>query len=153
MAKSVLRCGALVMLTLSWTASAGAGRGGPCGGGVVDRLALSKPAPAYPASARAARVSGVVIIQVRVDEEGRVTEARVCSGHPLLRAAAAGAAYRARFRPNLIEGRPRAFTGVLTYKFERPRPRRRGKRFTGRGRAHIIPVPTLAAGASPLPFR
>jgi TonB family protein len=61
-----------------------------------------------------------VIVQVRVDEEGKVSEARACSGHTLLRAAAVEAAYKARFRPNLIEGRPEGFTGVLTYRFARP---------------------------------
>ena len=130
MSKMRLRVGALtaLALALSLTVSARAGQGtsrGPCGGGIVDRLALSKPAPAYPRRARAGRVSGTVTVQVRVDEEGKVTEARVCSGHPLLREAAAEAAYKARFRPSLLGGRPHAFTGVLTYVVaRRPSPRR-----------------------------
>jgi protein TonB len=122
MSKLILRCGALVVLALSLSASVRAGQGagrGPCGGGVVDGLALSKPAPVYPRRARAAGVWGTVTVQVRVDEEGKVTEARVCSGHPLLRASAVEAAYRARIRPNLVGGRPEAFTGVLSYKFAR----------------------------------
>ena len=123
MSKSILRGGALAALGLGLTASGQAKGRVPCEGGIVDGLAVGKPAPAYPKRARAAGVSGTVTVRVRVDEEGRVARTRVCSGHPLLRAAAVEAARKARFRPLRLGGRSgaEAFADVLTYTFAPPR--------------------------------
>ena len=86
--------------------------------GVLNGRAVSKPAPPYPAVAKAARAEGVVVVRVAVDEEGRVVAAQAQSGHPLLRAASVQAARQARFEPTLIEGRPVKISGVLTYNFK-----------------------------------
>jgi protein TonB len=85
--------------------------------GVLNGMALSKPQPAYPAVAKAARVSGSVAVRVFVNEEGRVVTAEAESGHPLLRQAAVSAAFRAGFEPVLLSGRPVKFSGVLVYNF------------------------------------
>ena len=85
--------------------------------GVLDGKAVSKPQPAYPALAKTARASGVVTVQVTVDETGQVVEASAVSGHPLLRQAAIAAAKQARFAPTLRDGEPVKVTGVLTYNF------------------------------------
>lgn len=90
---------------------------GPISGGVLNGRAISKPQPAYPAIARAARASGTVTVQVLVDESGRVTQARAVSGHPLLQPSAVQAAYQARFAPTLLSGQPVKVTGVITYNF------------------------------------
>ena len=86
--------------------------------GALDEKALSKPAPPYPAVARAARAAGRVVVQVTVDEEGRVILAAAQSGHPLLRAAAEAAARKARFAPTVRGGKPVKVIGTLTYDFE-----------------------------------
>jgi TonB family protein len=86
-------------------------------GGVLDGKALSKPEPAYPALAKAARASGFVTVQVTVDETGRVVSAEAVSGHPLLRPAAVAAARQARFSPTLLDQEPVKVSGVLTYNF------------------------------------
>jgi TonB family protein len=90
---------------------------GPISGGVLNGKAISKPAPSYPAIARAARASGTVNVQVMIDESGRVTSARAVSGHPLLQQSAVQAAYQARFSPTLLSGQPVKVTGVITYNF------------------------------------
>ncbi len=90
----------------------------PISGGILNGKATSLPKPVYPAVARAARASGTVIVQVTVDESGKVTEARAVSGHPLLQAAAVAAARSARFSPTLLSGKPVRVTGLITYKFE-----------------------------------
>jgi len=90
----------------------------PISGGVLNGKAVSKPAPAYPAIAKAVRASGTVTVQVTVDEQGRVTSAQAVSGHPLLRAAAEAAARQARLTPTLLSGKPVKVTGVLTYDFK-----------------------------------
>jgi periplasmic protein TonB len=86
-------------------------------GGVLNGKATSLPKPAYPAAARAVRASGSVSVQVTISESGSVISASAVSGHPLLRAAAVGAARGARFSPTLLSGQPVKVTGVITYNF------------------------------------
>jgi TonB family protein len=89
-------------------------------GGVLNAKAVSKPEPAYPPLAKAARASGPVIVKVIVDETGKVVSADAVAGHPLLRAAAVAAARQATFKPTLLSGEPVKVTGVLTYSFVLP---------------------------------
>jgi len=89
----------------------------PISGGILNGKAISKPAPAYPAVAKAARAQGTVVVQVVVDEEGRVVSAQAVSGHPLLRQAAQQAAEQARFSPTWLSGQPVKITGTITYNF------------------------------------
>jgi TonB family protein len=86
--------------------------------GALDERAINKPAPAYPAVAKAVDASGKVVVQVTVDEQGQVVSAHAVSGHPLLRASAEAAARQARFTPTLLSGRPVKVTGTLTYDIE-----------------------------------
>jgi len=85
--------------------------------GLLNGKATSKPQPAYPALAKAARASGTVTVQVTVDETGSVVSAAAVSGHPLLHAAAVAAAKQAKFTPTLLSGKPVRVSGVLTYDF------------------------------------
>ena len=87
-------------------------------GGVLNGKAISKPQPPYPPIAKAARASGPVTVQILVDESGRVVSATAVSGHPLLRAAAEGAARQARFTPTQLSGQPVKVSGVITYNFQ-----------------------------------
>lgn len=86
-------------------------------GGVLNGRAISKPQPAYPPIAKAARASGTVTVQIVVDESGRVISASAVSGHPLLQQAAVAAARNARFSPTLLSGQPVKVSGVITYNF------------------------------------
>jgi periplasmic protein TonB len=84
---------------------------------VLNGKATSLPKPAYPAAARAVRASGQVTVQVLISESGSVISANAVGGHPLLRAAAEGAARGARFSPTLLSGQPVKVSGVITYNF------------------------------------
>jgi protein TonB len=86
-------------------------------GGVLNGKAISKPQPAYPPIAKAARASGTVTVQILVDEGGRVVSASAVNGHPLLQQAAVAAARQARFSPTLLSGQPVKVSGVITYNF------------------------------------
>jgi protein TonB len=86
-------------------------------GGVLNGKAISKPQPAYPPIAKAARASGTVTVQVLVNEEGSVISAEAINGHPLLLKAAVAAAYQAKFSPRIISGQKVKVSGVLTYYF------------------------------------
>ena len=84
---------------------------------ILNGSAISKPAPPYPQIAKTARVSGVVAVQILIDEQGRVVSAQPTSGHPLLRQAATQAAYQARFSPTYLGEQPVKVSGVITYNF------------------------------------
>jgi protein TonB len=89
----------------------------PISQGVLNGKAISKPQPPYPPIAKAARASGTVVVQIVVDESGKVISAHATSGHPLLQQAAVQAAYGARFSPTLLSGQPVKVTGFITYNF------------------------------------
>ncbi len=84
---------------------------------VISSKIISKPAPAYPALARQARVQGAVTVEILVDEQGRVVAAQATNGHPLLRVAAQQSAFQARFSPTSISGQPVKVSGMITYNF------------------------------------
>jgi protein TonB len=92
-------------------------RTAPISGGVLNGKAISLPKPPYPAIARSARAAGTVVVQVTIDESGKVISARAISGHPLLQAAAVQAAYGARFSPTQLSGQPVKVTGTISYNF------------------------------------
>jgi periplasmic protein TonB len=86
-------------------------------GGVLQGKAISKVQPPYPPIAKAARAAGAVQVQVTISEEGRVLEAAVLSGHPLLRDSALQAAKRWTFQPTELSGVPVKVQGILTFNF------------------------------------
>ncbi|HEU0179185.1 MAG TPA: energy transducer TonB [Blastocatellia bacterium] len=86
-------------------------------GGVLQGKAISRVQPPYPPIARAARASGAVQVQVTISEDGRVIEAAVIAGHPLLRDAALQAAKQWKFQPTELSGVPVKVQGILTFNF------------------------------------
>lgn len=89
----------------------------PISGGVLNGKAIRLPKPSYPAIARSAHASGTVVVQVVIDENGRVISAQAVRGHPLLQAVSVAAARQARFSPTKLSGQPVKVTGVITYNF------------------------------------
>jgi len=83
--------------------------------GVTRGRALTIPKPEYAASAKG--ISGKVIVEVTIDEDGKVTAARAIEGPIELRLAAETAARKARFEPTKLSGKPISTKGVLTYNF------------------------------------
>jgi TonB family protein len=57
------------------------------------------PKATYPAEAKRAGVTGTVAVEVTLDPEGHVIDARAISGPPMLRPAAEEAAFKARLSP------------------------------------------------------
>ena len=84
---------------------------------VLNSRAISLPPPNYPALAKNTRTQGTVIVQVMIDEEGKVIQAKATSGHPLLIPAAQTAAFRARFSPTVLGDTKVKVQGVITYNF------------------------------------
>lgn len=86
-------------------------------GGILNGKAISKPAPVYPPIAKAARASGMVVVQITIDENGDVFSARAVSGHPLLQQAAVNAVRQWKFSPTLLSGQPVKVAGLITVNF------------------------------------
>jgi protein TonB len=87
------------------------------GGNVQESKLIKKVEPVYPELAKRARVSGVVILQVTVDEEGSVTELKVLRGHPLLDEEAKRAVQQWKYSPTLLNGEPVPVIATVTVIF------------------------------------
>jgi len=86
-------------------------------GGVLQGSATKRVEPAYPPLAKAARVSGSVVVEVTIDEEGKVFAARAISGHPLLKDAAVSAAKEWTFAQTMLTGVAVRVIGTITFNF------------------------------------
>ncbi|HYK22234.1 MAG TPA: TonB family protein [Pyrinomonadaceae bacterium] len=89
----------------------------PVSGGVLNGTALSLPPPVYPEAAKRMRTSGVVVVDVILDETGKVVAATASSGPTILREAAVQAALKAKFSPTKLSGQPVKVSGIINYKF------------------------------------
>ena len=88
----------------------------------LEQQVLSKPEPDYPAEALVQRHSGVARVIVTFDETGRVIVATASPGPPeSLREAAFDAAYRATFKPVIIDDRAVVAKGMIDYRFVLPK--------------------------------
>jgi TonB family protein len=74
--------------------------------------------PKYPEEAKKKGIKGNVVVEVNVDEEGKVTSARALTGNKLLRDAAIEAAKGWRFIPTQLKGKPVKVVGRLTFVFK-----------------------------------
>ena len=92
----------------------------PLSAGVLNGKALRLPVPTYPAAARNSGAQGRVVVEVIIDEQGKVIEARAVSGHTFLQQAAVQAARQARFTPALLSGQPIKVKGTINYVFTLP---------------------------------
>jgi protein TonB len=84
---------------------------------LISSKIVAKPVPPYPQIARAARIEGVVMVEILVDEQGRVISATATTGPMMLREAARLAALQARFTPTQLNGQPVKIAGVISYNF------------------------------------
>ncbi len=88
-------------------------------GGLIRPPAKIKDfTPAYPPIAMAAKVQGLVIIEATIGPSGRVQDARVLRGHPLLNSSALGAVHQWEFTPTLLNGQPIAVIMTVTVDFK-----------------------------------
>jgi len=89
----------------------------PVSGGVLNGTALSLPSPTYPEAAKRMRASGIVSVEVILDESGKVISATAISGPSMLRDVAVAAALKAKFSPTKLSGQPVKVAGLINYKF------------------------------------
>jgi TonB family protein len=84
---------------------------------VAQALLLEKTPPIYPPIARAARVSGTVILLVWVSREGSVSNAKVVNGPAMLQEAASACVMKWRYRPYIVNGSPSEFNTIVSLTF------------------------------------
>lgn len=87
----------------------------PINGGMLNGKAIYLPQP----MAVAGEATGVVLVQVLIDESGSVIDARAVSGPQNLHASAVTAARLARFTPTTLMGEPVKVAGTISYNFGR----------------------------------
>ncbi len=85
--------------------------------GSLVAYATNQPQPVYPAAARSMRTTGIVKVEVTVDENGAVTEVQHTSGPSLLQTAAKDAVRKWKFRPFTRDGQPVKATGFVNFNF------------------------------------
>ena len=79
--------------------------------------ALKMTMPVYPQTALRAGIAGLVKVEISLDEQGNVTEAKAVDGQQFLRASAEDAAHRSKFKPALFDGKPIKSKGYIVYNF------------------------------------
>lgn len=90
---------------------------GPIAVGSLLPYAERQSAPIYPPAARSMRSTGIVRVEVTVDENGNVSEVKNSSGPTLLQASAKDAIRKWKFRPILVEGQAVKATGFVNFNF------------------------------------
>jgi protein TonB len=86
-------------------------------GGVVAGLKISGANPVYPPIARAAHVSGSVVLHAIISKEGTIKNLSVISGPEMLRTAATEAVQNWRYKPYLLNGDPTEVDTQITVNF------------------------------------
>lgn len=89
----------------------------PLNGGILNGKALSLAMPQYPYLARTVHIRGTVLVQVLIDESGKVVRACAVEGPNLLMKASESSAMRSRFSPTRLDGKPVKVIGTITYNF------------------------------------
>jgi protein TonB len=87
------------------------------GGDVREPRKVVDVAPEYPELAVTARVQGFVIIEATIDARGRVVNATVLRGVPILEEAALEAVRKWVYTPTLLDGVPTPIIMTVTVRF------------------------------------
>ena len=85
--------------------------------GVVNARAINLVQPEFPKSAISVNVYGEVLVQVLIDETGRVVSAKPISGNLLLFSSSVNAAMKSGFEPVFISSKAVCVSGIITYNF------------------------------------
>jgi len=86
-------------------------------GGVQQGNLVNRVNPVYPAIAKAARISGTVVLQAEISKQGTIENLHVLSGHPMLVQSALDAVKQWRYKPYLLNGEPVPVETTITVTF------------------------------------
>ena len=85
--------------------------------GSLIEYATDRVAPSYPAVAKTMRMTGVVKVEVLVNEDGSIAEVQNASGPSMLQRAATDAIKKWKFKPFTRDGQPVKATGFVSFNF------------------------------------
>jgi len=85
--------------------------------GVVAGLAISQTKPVYPPIAKAAHVSGAVVLHALISKSGTIVNLTVVSGPEMLRSSALEAVRSWRYKPYVLNGEPTEVDTTVTVNF------------------------------------
>lgn len=83
----------------------------------AKEAAIVKPVPEYPAVARQLKITGKVELELRIDENGQVTNVKILSGNAVLTRVSAKTANEWKFKPFHKDGKAVPAVTVLTFEF------------------------------------
>lgn len=86
-------------------------------GAQLKEFATRQTTPVYPPMAKSMRTTGVVKVEVTVNETGDVTDVQKTSGPSMLQAAAKDAIRKWKFKPFLRDGQPVKAVGYVNFNF------------------------------------
>jgi protein TonB len=89
----------------------------PLAVGSLIGYATEKANPVYPPTARNMRMTGVVKVELVIDENGKVAEVQNTSGPPMLQRAATDAVRKWKFKPFIRGGLATKATGFVNFNF------------------------------------
>ncbi len=89
----------------------------PLSVGSLVGYATKKTNPTYPVVAKSLRTTGIVTVEVLVDEAGEVSEIQKTNGPSILQPAAKDAVKRWKFKPFVRDGQPVKATGYVSFNF------------------------------------
>ena len=87
------------------------------GGTIKPPVKVRNVNPIYPQEAQTAGVSGVVIIEARIEADGTVSRTRVLRSIPMLDDAAVEAVSQWQFTPTWLNGQPSPIVMTVTVNF------------------------------------
>jgi protein TonB len=90
---------------------------GPVDAGSLLPFATSRSNPVYPPAAKTIRATGVVRVEIMINENGEVADVQRASGHAMLQSAAKDAVRKWKFKPFMRDGQPVKATGFVNFNF------------------------------------
>ena len=85
--------------------------------GSLKEYATKQTLPTYPPAAKSMRTTGIVKVELVINESGDVAEVQSTSGPVLLQSAAKDAARKWKFKPFTRDGQPVRATGFVNFNF------------------------------------
>ena len=90
-------------------------------GEALSAKAKVLPKPELPSEVRSQGLGGSIPVRVKIDEQGKVLEAKTVCGNPILGKASEEAVKKARFETVLVNGKPIKYSGIVIYSYIPPR--------------------------------
>ena len=98
-------------------AAVGGSRPVTVGGKVIESRIIQRVPPVYPANAKTAGVQGAVELTILIGTDGKVQNAAILSGPPLLTKAALDAVSQWVYQPYMLNGQPVTVNSTVTVNF------------------------------------